>query len=143
MWRYWIIEFFYHAKFSCYCSKELSVFGLNNLLIKLKGVSPLKKNSESIFTFLICWSFSYEVSLKRMNIHQNRFFSFFYLLIFFIYSYLLYFKFLLLFCIMSKEIGRFYKHNWFKLYPPTLKKPVLSFSVSLTSSAGNSTGTSI
>ena len=39
---------------------------------------------------------------------------------------------------MGKDIGGFYKHNWSKLYTPTLKKPVLSYSYSHTSSASNS-----
>ena len=44
---------------------------------------------------------------------------------------------------MGKEIGRFYKNNRSKLYTPTLKKPVLLSSASHTSSASNSTQTSI
>ena len=44
---------------------------------------------------------------------------------------------------MSKEIGRFYKHNWYKLSTPTLKKDVLSSSASHKLSSINSTWTSI
>ena len=44
---------------------------------------------------------------------------------------------------MSKEIGRFFKYNRSKLFIPTLKKPVLSSSAAHTSSASNSTQTSI
>ena len=44
---------------------------------------------------------------------------------------------------MGKRIGSFYKHNWLKLYTPTIKKPVLSSSDSHTSPASNSTRTPI
>ena len=64
-------------------------------------------------------------------------------MIFFIYPHLSYFWFLLLFSTMGKEIVCFYKHHWPKLSTPTLKKPILSSSVSHTSSASNSTWTSI
>ena len=44
---------------------------------------------------------------------------------------------------MDKEIGRSYKYNWSKIFTPTLKKPVLSYSDVHKSSASNSTQTSI
>ena len=44
---------------------------------------------------------------------------------------------------MGKDIDHFYKHNQLKLSTPTLNKPVLSPSDSNTSSASNSTRTSI
>ena len=44
---------------------------------------------------------------------------------------------------MGKDIGRFYKHNQSKLSAPTLKKYVLSYPDSHTSSESNSTQTSI
>ena len=44
---------------------------------------------------------------------------------------------------MGKEIGRFYKKNWSKIFTPTLMKPILSSSASHTSYASTSTGTSI
>ena len=44
---------------------------------------------------------------------------------------------------MGKDIGRSYKYNRSKLSTSTLKKYVLSFSAANTSSAGNSTRTSI
>ena len=71
------------------------------------------------------------------------FFSFFDLLRFLIYSCLSYFLLLVLFCTMSKEIGRFYKNNRSKLSTPTLNKPVLLSSDYHASSAINSTRKSI
>ena len=53
------------------------------------------------------------------------------------------FSILLLFCTMVREIGSFYKNNQLKLSNPNLKKPVLSTLDSKTSSASNSTQTSI
>ena len=44
---------------------------------------------------------------------------------------------------MGKEIGRSFKYNRPKISTPTLKKPVLSSSAFHTSSASNSTRTSI
>ena len=44
---------------------------------------------------------------------------------------------------MGKEIGRYFKYNRSKTSNKTLKKPVLSSSAAHTSSASNSTGTSI
>ena len=44
---------------------------------------------------------------------------------------------------MGKEIGRFYKNNPSELSTATLKKPILLSSDSQTSSASNSTQTSI
>ena len=44
---------------------------------------------------------------------------------------------------MDKEISIFYKNNQSELSTPTMKKPVLSSSASHTSSASNSTRTSI
>ena len=53
------------------------------------------------------------------------------------------FSFLVLSCIMVKEIGHFYRNNWSKISTPTFTKPVLSSSASHTSSASNSTWTYI
>ena len=44
---------------------------------------------------------------------------------------------------MGKEIGRYFKYNRSKMSTPILKKPVLSSSAAHTSSANNSTGTSV
>ena len=59
------------------------------------------------------------------------------------YTHLSYFSFIVLICTMGKEIGRFFKYNRLKPSTPTLKKPVLLSSAAHTSSASNSTGTSI
>ena len=58
------------------------------------------------------------------------------------YSYLSFIRFLVLICTMGKEIGCFQK-NVSKLFIETLNTPVLLSSASHTSSAINSTGTSI
>ena len=44
---------------------------------------------------------------------------------------------------MGKDIGRFYKYNLSKIFPPKLKKPILLSSASHTSSTSNPTRTSI
>ena len=44
---------------------------------------------------------------------------------------------------MGKEVGRFYKHDWSKIYTLTLKKPVFLSSASRASSASNSAQTYI
>ena len=59
-----------------------------------------------------------------------------------LYSFII-FSFLVLRCIMGKEICRFNKNSLSKISTPTLKKPVLSPSDSHTSSASNSTQTYI
>ena len=59
------------------------------------------------------------------------------------YPHLSYFRFIVLIGTMGKEIGHSYKYYRSKLSTPTLKKPVLSSSAAHTSSASNSTPTSI
>ena len=65
------------------------------------------------------------------------------MLSFLTYPHLPYFCFLVLICIMVKEIVRLYKNNQSELSTSTLKKPVLSYSAAHALSVSNSTGKSI
>ena len=128
--------------------RALSIWAKKLHSLRKKRVSPkhyFENSSKFIFHIFRFVDTFHRGSHQNniLNINQNRFFCIFRFLIFFIHSHLSYFRFLLLFCTMGKEIGRFYKHDWMKLSIPTLKKPVLSSSYSRTSSASNSTQTSI
>ena len=95
-------------------------------------------------TFFDFSNFSIGGGITKHNIliiHKKI--SYFDLLSFPNYPHFSYFHFMVLICTMGKEIGRSFKYNWSKLSTSTLKEPVVSSSAAHTSSASNSTTTSI
>ena len=124
--------------------RDLSIWDKKLYSLSKKGLTKIYfEHSSKIFVIIFRLFYIFHRRYHQTKYHLSKQFSFFDLLSFLIYSRLSYFRLLVLFCTMGKEIGRFSENNRSKLSTPTLKKPVLSSSSSHTSSASNSTWTYI
>ena len=94
--------------------------------------------------FSIFWYFSLRGITKKIEHELKPIFSHFLICwSFFIFLHWSYFRFLLIFCTVVKDVGRSYKNSQSKISTTILKKPVLSYSASHTSYASHSIQTFI